>query len=209
MFYNVSTPAQKCKEYLDAWIFISLEQGTLTYLRAQPRTRVNQGEEDEDIDNQYAGDNEELSFVEKSDFFIESVKFSPRTLTSKQMSQVKSGIQETFKNYELNFNNNKDFQITANYKKVSAYPHGDKKNKKITFIFHGLAAFTFEIRDLKTLTEQQEWRGLIRHQPAALNMRIQDDKQTLKGEGTLGDNKIKVNGLFQKSGDEENWQYGG
>lgn len=125
------------------------------------------------------------------------------------MSHVKSGIQETFKNYELNFNNNKDFQITANYKKVSAYPHGDKKNKKITFIFHGLAAFTFEIRDLKTLTEQQEWRGLIRHQPAALNMRIQDDKQTLKGEGTLGDNKIKVNGLFQKSGVEEYWQYGG
>ena len=111
------------------------------------------------------------------------------------------------KGFELNFGSNKSFVYASDFKKVSAYQHEVMSNKRVTFIFHGFAAYTFKIME-KPVIYSQEWWGTIDGKEAVLNLKVEFDSKKSKkkkaatlNDGDQGDVDLKEGG--HKEGDHK------
>ena len=59
--------------------------------------------------------------------------------------------------YKLSFGQNENLSITSASKVVEAHLHNS--NKRLTLVYHGTCAFTFDLKDAVPMTQPAQWEG--------------------------------------------------
>ena len=77
--------------------------------------------------------------------------------------------------YELNFGQNKSFEIAKATKVVEAFMHNE--GKRVTVLFRGRGAWTFDIKPAKPYKSPAKWDGIIRGKHIALEVSFEINKK--------------------------------
>lgn len=62
-------------------------------------------------------------------------------------------------NYKLNFGQSTNLEFSENTKLVEAHMSQHATKSRVTLLYKGLAAFTFQLREAKKLQEASDWFG--------------------------------------------------
>ena len=87
--------------------------------------------------------------------------------------------------FELNFGSNQKFPDSKVTKKIQAYIHNQCQRVSIVFPFFG--AFTFELKEAKTTSEQADWSGTVMGKNFNSEMKFYFEDMKLNMEGFMND----------------------
>ena len=141
-------------EIYGAEIFISIDGNRKVTVLANEIW--NYIKEDEYTDKRDADD--EFTRHDEYDNQIWKLKYNTSpSIEELEWREFKAPKVQTLKNYKLSFGINKGLEITENVKVVEAYVHNN--NERVTLIYKGLGAFTFELKPATSLAMPNCWNG--------------------------------------------------
>ena len=105
--------------------------------------------------------------------------------------------------YKLNFGNSTNLEFSEDTKLVEAHASFHRNKPRVTLLYKGLAAFTFELCEAKKLQEASDWSGSYKdpsqNEPYDfhVNLKFGYDRKSASGQGvtdldTAVDVKIKL-----------------
>lgn len=96
-------------------------------------------------------------------------------------SDEKAPEPTSLKQYRLTFNMNKNLAITEGSKVISSYMH--QNGKRVTLLYSGLGAYTFQLKDAISLLNKSLWHGKYKNDQT-FNCQLQFNRNGLKAEGS-------------------------
>ena len=101
--------------------------------------------------------------------------------------------------FKLTFGDNKNLEITENVKIVEAYRH----DQRVTLIYVGLGAFTFEYKEASSLSDENDWQATYLAKEFTVGL-IFKNGERVNGKGkTKNEEQVEVKITLDRK--PENW----
>ena len=95
--------------------------------------------------------------------------------------EVKAPETTCVKSYKLTFGKNKNLAFTESTKVVSGHQHHN--GKRVTLLYQGLGAFTFQLKDALSLLNRSLWQGKYQSDQT-FNCQLQFNRNGQRVEGS-------------------------
>ena len=81
----------------------------------------------------------------------------------------------------LTFGSNKDLEITEDVKVVEAIMHNN--DERVTLVYHGLGAFTFNLMNAMSLANPSDWVGQYEERDFKVPLKFSSSRDLISGKG--------------------------
>lgn len=120
-----------------------------------------------------------------------------------QERDLKAPAVPTLNAYRLTFGANKDLEITEKQKVVETHVHNG--GQRVTLIYKGLGAFTFNLKKAKSLVEASAWGGEFRGRSFRAQLAFSPREPLIEGKGTDEDDTPVSVRINLRRADSTNW----